>query len=135
MHYLDSGNGNTADSLAFYNTHRQMLGDIVQAQIFSPHHEGPSPYTFVLTDTFGNTLWLSGLAAGYPGEGPRAAVQTLVDCGFPDRDAQQVLTHSPVRLRRDLEPATRTRETDQRRMSRETPPLCRSRTGYDSRER
>lgn len=135
MHYFDTGNGNTADSLMFFNTHRPQLGDIVQAQIFAPHHEGPSPYTFVLTDTGGNTLWLSGLAAGYTGEGPRAAQRALLECGFPDRDAEQVLTRSPVRLRRDLQPSAAHTEAPQRLRSRETPPRRRPPAGHDGRER
>jgi hypothetical protein len=135
MHYFDSGNGNTADSVAFFQQNRRELGDIVQAQVFSPHHEGPSPYTFVLTDTDGNTLWLSGLAAGYIGEGPRAAVQALLDCGVPDPDAEQVLTRSPVRLRRDTQPSAYVRKTEQRLDAREAPPRCRSNSGHDVRER
>lgn len=135
MHYFDSGNGNTADSLVFFNDHRQMLGEVVAAQGFSPHHEGPSPYTFILTDTHSNTLWLSGLAAGYHGEGPRAALRTLIDCGFPDDEAKQVLTRSPLRLRRELEPPPPVRRIDPRLAQREAPPLCRSRAGYDVRDR
>ena len=135
MHYLDNGKGNTADSLTFFNNHKPLLGDITQAQVFSPHHEGPSPYTFVLTDTNGNTIWLSGLAAGYIGEGPRGAMRTLLDCGFTNEEAQQVLTRSPVRLRRELEPPSPVRQIDPRVAQREMPSLCRSRAGYDVRDR
>ena len=135
MHYFDSGSGNTADSLTFLNTNRHELGDIVQAQIFSPHHEGPSAYTVALTDTRGKTLWLSGLTAGYHGAGPRAAQHILLECGFPDHDAQQVLNRSPVRLRRDVPPSAWVRDTEPLRMSREAPLQCRTRACDDSRDR
>lgn len=105
MHLFDDGNGITADSRRFFRDHRHQLGDIVEAQVFFPGSAGPSPYACILGDTDGNKLWLSGFAAGYPGEGPRAAMEALVEVGFPAEQAREVFTHSPVRLRREPLPS------------------------------
>ena len=101
MHLFDDGGGITADSTRFFRDNRHLLGDIVEAQVFFPGSGGPLPYSCVLGDADGNKMWLSGLAAGYPGEGPRAAMQVLVESGFDAIAAREVFTHSPVRLRRE----------------------------------
>jgi hypothetical protein len=101
MHLFDDGTGNTADSRNYFRDHRHELGDIVEAQVFFPGSGGPQPYSCVLGDSDGNKMWLSGLAAGYPGEGPRVAMEILVECGFDAEDARAVFTQSPVRLTRE----------------------------------
>ena len=135
MHYLDNSNDNTADSLAFLERpeadarrHRSSAGLLAPSRGTQPVHVHPHRHPR-------HTIWLSGPAAGYHGEGPRAALQTLLECGFPNRDAQQVLTRSPVRLQREPEPPPPVRQIDPRLAQREASQLCRSRAGYDVRDR
>ena len=103
MHLFDNGDGDTAHSRNFFRDNRHRLGDIVEAQVFFPGSGGPQPYNCILGDADGNKMWLSGLAAGYPGEGPRVTMQILTECGFDAQQARQVFTHSPVRLRHELD--------------------------------
>ena len=78
MRYLDDGTGHTADSLSHYREHRHRLGTITEADVYFPGMGGPYPYCMILRDARGNEIWLSGCAAGYPGEGARAAMEVLV---------------------------------------------------------
>jgi hypothetical protein len=99
VNYFDTGNGVTADSLAYYRDHRHQLGTILAAEIAFPGLSAHYPYCFELRDDRGNRMFLSGLAAGYPGEAPRAAMEALIDAGFPVTDAQRVLHDRQVVLR------------------------------------
>jgi hypothetical protein len=101
MHLFDDGGGITADSRNFYRENRHKLGEIVEAQVFFPGSAGPSPYSCILGDADGNKMWLSGVAAGYSGEGPRLAMEILVEVGFPAEDAREVFLRTPVRLQRE----------------------------------
>lgn len=109
MHLYDDGGGITADSRNFFRDNRHQLGDIVEAQVFFPGSAGPSPYSCILGDSDGNKMWLSGLAAGYAGEGPRVAMEILVEVGFPAEQAREVFVSTPVRLHRDLVQASPSR--------------------------
>src|SRR5579884_2757468 len=84
MRYSDHGTGITRDSITFFREHRHRLGDIVQATVRFPGFDDPhDPYLMMLTDSNGDEIALSGCTAGYPGEGPRGAMQVLVECGWP----------------------------------------------------
>jgi hypothetical protein len=100
MHLFDGGGGITADSRNFFRDNRHKLGEIVEAQVFFPGSAGPSAYSCILGDADGNKMWLSGLAAGYAGEGPRVAMEILVEVGFPAEQARDVFVRTPVRLHR-----------------------------------
>lgn len=99
MNYFDDGLGVTADSIAYYREHRHRLGAVVAAEVSFPGLSGHYPFCFELRDARGNRMFLSGLAAGYPGEGPRGAMQVLVDAGFPAAEAQRVFHDRQVLLR------------------------------------
>jgi hypothetical protein len=99
MNYVDNGLGVTADSIAYYREHRHELGTILAAEVAFPGLSDHYPYCFELRDDAGNRMFLSGLTAGYPGEGPRAAMETLIDAGFPAVDAQRVFRDRQVTLR------------------------------------
>jgi hypothetical protein len=102
MRYSDSGNGITADSLAFYREHRHRLGRIVTAAVRFPGFSDPrDPYLMVLFDCAGNELRLSGCTSGYPGEGPRGALHILIAEGWPAATASRVLSAATVCLSRD----------------------------------
>ena len=101
MHLFDDGGGITADSRNFFRDNRHKLGEIVEAQVFFPGSAGPSPYSCILGDSEGNKMWLSGVAAGYAGEGPRFAMELLVEVGFPAEQARDVFVRTPVRLHRE----------------------------------
>jgi hypothetical protein len=49
-------------------------------------------------------MFLSGLTAGYPGEAPRAAMETLIDAGFTIVDAERVFRDRQVLLRQPCWP-------------------------------
>ena len=101
MHLFDDGGGITADSRNFFRDNRHKLGEIVEAQVFFPGSAGPSPYSCILGDADGNKMWLSGVAAGYAGEGPRVAMEILVEVGFAAEQARDVFVRTPVRLQRE----------------------------------
>ena len=101
MHLFDDGGGISADSRNFFRDNRHKLGEIVEAQVFFPGSAGPSPYSCILGDDDGNKMWLSGVAAGYAGEGPRLAMEILVEVGFSVEEARDVFVRTPVRLRRE----------------------------------
>jgi hypothetical protein len=99
MRYLDDGTGHTAASLIHYREHRHRLGTITEADVYFPGMGGPYPYCMILRDTGGNEIWLSGCAAGYAGEGARAAMEVLVDAGWRAVDAREVFTRTHLQLR------------------------------------
>ena len=101
MHLFDDGGGITTDSRDFYRDNRHRLGEIIEAQVFFPGSAGPSPYSCILGDADGNKMWLSGVAAGYAGEGPRLAMEILVEAGFAAEQARDVFVRTPVRLHRE----------------------------------
>lgn len=101
MHLFDDGGGITADSRSFFRDNRHQLGEIIEAQVFFPGSAGPSPYSCILGDADGNKMWLSGVASGYAGEGPRLAMEILVEAGFPAEQARDVFVRTPVRLQRE----------------------------------
>ena len=102
MQFQDAGTGVTRDSIAFFREYRHRLGDIVQASIRFPGFDDPhNPYLMVLRDTKGDQMLLSGCTAGYPGEGPRGAMQVLVESGWPPDQAALVFTTAVVHLERD----------------------------------
>lgn len=105
MRLYDDGHGNAAASLHFYRDHAHLLGPIVGAQVWFPGLGGPYPYCMVLHDRVGQELWLSGAAAGYPGEAPRVAMQILVEAGFPAEQAAQVFDRTALQLTRPAAPA------------------------------
>lgn len=98
MYHFDNGSGVTADSLSYYRDNRHLLGDIIEARVHFPGSGGPYPYCFELADDQGNHMWLSGVTAGYPGEGPRGAMEILVDAGFAVERAKAVLHDMHVAL-------------------------------------
>jgi hypothetical protein len=104
MNYFDNGLGVTADSIAYYRDHRQDLGAIVAAEVSFPGISDHYPYCLELRDDRGNRMFLSGLTAGYPGEGPRAAMEVLVDAGFPATDALRVMHDRQVFIRQAMWP-------------------------------
>jgi hypothetical protein len=104
MNYFDNGLGNTADSIAYYRDHRHELGTILAAEVSFPGLSGHYPYCFELRDDRGNRLFLSGLTAGYAGEGPRGAMEVLVEAGFGVTDAQRVFHDRQVVLRQPTWP-------------------------------
>ncbi|HVV77959.1 MAG TPA: hypothetical protein VHC43_18230 [Mycobacteriales bacterium] len=107
MNYFDNAQGNLADSLAYYRDHRHELGTIIAAEVTFPGLSDHYPYCFELRDDQGNRMFLSGLAAGYPGEAPRAAMETLIDAGFPIAAAEQVLRDRQVLLHHPAWPTDR----------------------------
>jgi hypothetical protein len=104
MNYFDSGSGNTSDSISYYRDHRHQLGEIVAAEVVFPGLSEHYPYCFELRDDQGNRMFLSGLAAGYPGDAPRAAMETLIDAGFPVVAAERVFRDRQVVLRQPTWP-------------------------------
>jgi hypothetical protein len=105
MRYSDNGSGVTRDSLEFFREHRHRLGEIVEASVRFPGFDDPyNPYLMVLRDAAGDEIALSGCTVGYPGEGPRGAMQVLVESGWPAEQAQQVFTSGRLTLRRDPAP-------------------------------
>jgi hypothetical protein len=104
MNYFDNGMGVTADSLSYYRDHRHLIGTVVAAEVSFPGLSDHYPYCFELRDDRGNRLFLSGLTAGYPGEGPRGAMEVLVDAGFAVVDAQRVMHDRQVVLRQTAWP-------------------------------
>jgi hypothetical protein len=99
VNYFDNGLGITADSINYYRDNRHQLGTIITADVAFPDVADHYPYCFELRDDRGNRMFLSGLTAGYPGEGPRAAMELLVDAGFPATEARQVFHDRQVSLR------------------------------------
>jgi hypothetical protein len=99
MNYFDNGLSITADSIAYYRDHRHDLGTIIAAEISFPGISDHYPYCLELRDDRGNRMFLSGLTAGYAGEATRAAMETLIDAGFPVVDAQRVFRDRQVTLR------------------------------------
>jgi hypothetical protein len=99
MNYFDNGLGITADSISYYRDHRHELGTILVAEVAFPGLSDHYPYCFELRDDLGNRLFLSGLTAGYAGEGPRGAMEVLIDAGFGVADAQRVFHDRQVTLR------------------------------------
>ena len=107
MRYSDQGTGVTRDSLAFFREHRHRLGQIVEASVRFPGFDDPhDPYLMVLRDDRGNEMLLSGCTAGYPGEGPRGAMQVLVESGWPADQAALVFTTPSVQLERETRART-----------------------------
>ena len=107
MQLKDHGNGITRDSLQFFREHRHQLGDIVEASVRFPGFEDPyDPYLMVLRDDRGDEMLLSGCTSGYAGEGPRGAMQVLVEAGWSADQAGLVFTAPTLRLER--EPCTST---------------------------
>jgi hypothetical protein len=104
MNYFDNGLGITADSIAYYRDHRHELGMIIVAEVSFPGMSDHYPYCFELRDDRGNRMFLSGLTTGYAGEGPRGAMEILVDAGFPVVDAQRVMVDRQVVLRQPVWP-------------------------------
>lgn len=104
MNYFDNGLGVTADSVAYYRDHRHELSTIIAAEVAFPGLSDRYPYCFELRDDTGNRMFLSGLTAGYAGEGPRGAMEVLVDAGFGVVDAQRVLHDRQVTLRQGCWP-------------------------------
>ena len=105
MRYSDQGTGVTRDSLAFFREHRHRLGEIVEASIRFPGFDDPhDPYLMVLRDDNGDEMLLSGCTAGYPGEGPRGAMQVLVESGWPADQAALVFTTPTLQLERQGDP-------------------------------
>jgi hypothetical protein len=102
--FFDNGLGITADSIAHYRDHRHELGTVIAADVSFPGRSEHYPYCFGLRDDRGNRMFLSGFAAGYPGEGPRGAMEALVDAGLPACDAQRVMVDRRVTLRRPVWP-------------------------------
>lgn len=102
MQLRDYGNGITRDSLQFFREHRHQLGEIVEASVRFPGFEDPhDPYLMVLRDDRGGEMLLSGCTAGYPGEGPRGAMEVLVEAGWPADQAALVFTTATLRLERE----------------------------------
>lgn len=99
MNYFDNGLGNTTDSLRFFRDHREQLATIIAAEVSFPGLSEHYPYCLELRDEHGNRMFLSGLAAGYPGDAPRATMKVLVEAGFPVTDAQRVMHDRQVTLR------------------------------------
>jgi hypothetical protein len=91
MYHFDNGSGVTADSLSYYRDNRHLLGQVIEARVHFPGAGGPYPYCFELADDQGNHMWLSGVTAGYRGEGPRGAMEILIDAGFDIDRAGAVL--------------------------------------------
>lgn len=98
MYYFDNGSGVTADSLEYYRDNRHRLGQVVEARVHFPGTGGPYPYCMELADDVGNHMWLSGVTAGYAGEGPRGAVEILIDAGFAVDRAEAVFRDMRVVL-------------------------------------
>jgi hypothetical protein len=99
MNYFDNGLGITADSIAYYRDHRHELSTIFVAEVSFPGMSDHYPYCFELRDERGNRMFLSGLTAGFVGEGPRGAKEVLIDAGFGVVEAQRVLHDRQVTLR------------------------------------
>jgi hypothetical protein len=104
VNYFDNGAGDVADSLSYYRDHRHELGMIISAEVVFPGLSDHYPYCFELRDDLGNRMFLSGLAAGYPGDAPRAAMETLIDAGFSVVDADRVFRDRQVVLRQPTWP-------------------------------
>ena len=103
MQLKDYGNGITKDSLQFFREHRHRLGEIVEASVRFPGFDDPhDPYLMTLRDSCGNEILLSGCTAGYAGEGPRGAMEVLVEAGWPADQASLVFTTPTLRLERDI---------------------------------
>ncbi len=96
----------SADSLGYYRDYQHELGRIVDATVSFPGLGEDEPYTLVLRDDCGGRLMLSGAAAGYPGEGPRIAMQMLIEAGFTAEIARTGFTHRLLRLTRGSDGAT-----------------------------
>ena len=106
MRLKDHGNGITRDSLQFFREHRHQLGEIVEASVRFPGFEDPyDPYLMVLRDDRGDEMLLSGCTAGYPGEGPRGAMEVLVEAGWPADQAALVFHTATLRLERHTQAA------------------------------
>jgi hypothetical protein len=105
VNFFDNGLGVTADSISYYRDNRFQLGTIIAAEVVFPGLADHYPYCFELRDDRGNRMFLSGLTAGYPGEGPRAAMELLVDAGFPATDARRVFHDQQVTLRQPTWPS------------------------------
>ncbi len=96
----------TRDSVRFFHDNQHKLQHIVTAEVRFPGFSDPfDPYLMVLHDAAGNQMRLSGCTAGYVGEGPRAAMQVLVEAGFDAEQARQVFTAPTLRLTREIPPA------------------------------
>jgi hypothetical protein len=104
MNYFDNGQGITAESVDYYREHRHELGTFVSAEVSFPGLSEHYPYCFELRDDRGNRMFLSGLTAGYAGEGPRAAMEILIEAGFPAADAQRVFHDRQVIFRQPVWP-------------------------------
>jgi hypothetical protein len=102
VNFCDDGRGSAAASLGFYREHAHRLGDVVEAIVRFPgwDEDGPPAHHLMLRSAAGDQLYLSGAAAGYPGEGPRIAMQVLVESGFPAEQARLGFTEPQLRLTR-----------------------------------
>jgi hypothetical protein len=105
MDYFDDGTASAEQSLAYFREHRHELGAIVAAAVSFPGLSEHYPYCLELWDDQGNQMFLSGLCSGYPGESPRAAMELLVDAGFPVVDTQRVMHDRQVSLHQPSWPA------------------------------
>jgi hypothetical protein len=103
MDLYDDAEGNTSLSLAFYRDHRHQLGPMRRAALTFPGAT-PGAYTCILTDIHGTRMHLSGVTCGYVGDGPRAAVEILLECDFTLADAARAFTDYTLTV--DLGPAT-----------------------------
>lgn len=112
----DAGLGRTADSLGYCRDNRHLLFPIRAAEVLFPGDAERAPHTMFLSDTAGNELWLSGCTIGYVGEGPRAALQILVEEGFPADEAVMVSPHATFTC--TGQPTPRLRVSSNRRTAR-----------------
>jgi len=100
----DNGSGVTRDSLAFFRDHRHELTEVISAAIWFPGYSDPyDPYNMVIHDDDFNQMWLSGCTCGYVGEGPRGAMQVLVELGFDPEQARQVFTCPELMLNKNTD--------------------------------
>jgi hypothetical protein len=97
--------GVTEGSKAFFLLNRHRLGRIVAAGMrgFEGGHPGRGADGLRLYDDAGRVLALTGMTAGYMGEGPHGTLWVLRLCGFPegavDAEGATALGHTVFRRR------------------------------------
>ncbi|BAU28240.1 helix-turn-helix protein [Aneurinibacillus soli] len=112
--------GSTYDSIDFFRENRHKLGQIVHAYAFfnpidaaihnfyvpSQHFKRgvflniETPH-LVLVDTEGNEMWISGCNCGYGGTGPHGSQTVLQECGFPQKEIDNIFRYRVVKLFKD----------------------------------
>jgi hypothetical protein len=81
--------GSPDDSVAFYRDHKSLIGEVVDAHVYTP--DPARKFGALLRDVRGNYIALTGVWAGGRSAPSTAALAILRDAGFSLRSSRQVL--------------------------------------------